>query len=82
MNTDLIIASSAPGESPPPPSRNNLGTISDIRHDIVRTGTTISEVHRDVSNTHTMVSKLLKSQEETNGQNRSVGAICALFIAE
>jgi len=56
--------SSAPEDSPPPLSRNNHGTVSDIRHDIVRAGTTISEVHRDVVNTRTMVCKILKGQED------------------
>jgi len=67
-----IFVSSAPGESPPPLSRNNHGTVADIRHDIVRAGTTISEVHRDVMSTRAMVLKILKGQEGVDVQDRFV----------
>lgn len=52
----LMFIFSAPGDSPPPLPRVTHGTVSDIRHDVVKTRVMVSDVHRDVSNTQTMVS--------------------------
>jgi len=66
---------SAPGPSPPPPSRNTHGTSSDIHQDI-------ANVHRDVVNPNDVVYWMLNSQEGTSGQDWSVGVACAPSIAE
>jgi len=52
----------------------------------MRTSAVVSEVHRDVAGTHTMVSdihhNMLKSQEGTNGQHRSVSDMRTPFITK
>jgi len=77
-----MFVSSVPGESPPLP-RNTPGTVSDIRHDVVKTRAMVSEVHRDVVDTHTMVSNIyrntLNSQGGADDQHRSVSDMCTLF---
>lgn len=76
----LILAfSSVPGEAPPPLPRNSHGTVSDIRHDIVKAGSIISEVHRDVVDTQAMVHNILKSQEGVGGRDRLVSTL-ALYL--
>jgi hypothetical protein len=71
------VATSAPGESLPPPPRNTRGTASDVRRDV-------SEVHRDLVNTQVMVSdmhrNMLKSKEEATGQPQLVSVTHTLSI--
>ena len=61
---------------------NTHGTVSDIRCDIAKTGTTISEVHHDVANTQAIVSKIPKNQEGAGAQDQLVSVIRILFVTE
>jgi len=59
-----------------------------MRHDndVTKTRTIVSEVRRDLANTYNVVSdihrNMLKNQEATNSQRRSVSDHHALSIAE
>ena len=77
-----MFASSAPRESPPPLPRKTPVTASDVHRDVVKAGAIISEVQRDVANTQVMVRDMLKGQQETGGQDRSVSETWALSVAE
>jgi len=72
-----MFASSAPGESLPPPPRSTHGTISDIRHGVVKTHAAVSEIECGVSSTRAMVSEIHRnivgSQEGSDGTGPSVG---------
>ena len=75
----LIFASSAPGEFPLPAPRNPHVTAFDVRRDVVKAGAIISEVQRDLANTQAIVRDMMKGQQETGGQDRSVSDTCALL---
>ena len=72
-----MLASSAPGESLPPPPRSTHGTVSDIRHGVVKTHAAVSELEYGVSSTRVMVSEIHRTivggQEGSDGTGLSVG---------
>ena len=41
-----MSASSAPGDSPPPPPGSTHGTVSDIHNDLVKNNVILSNIHR------------------------------------
>ena len=61
----------------PPPPRSTHGTISDIRHGVVKTHAAVSEIECGVSSTRAMVSEIHRnivgSQEGSDGTGPSVG---------
>ena len=70
-----------PGK-PPPLLRHPHEAASDVHRDVVKASTTIAEVHHDVMNTQAMVCKILKSQEEVGGQDRSASITCTLPVTK
>ena len=68
----LTFASSAPGQSPPPPQRIRHETVSDVQRDVMKAEAIISDVQRDVANTQAIVRDMLN-------QDLSVSDTCALL---
>ena len=80
------LTPSAPGESLPPPQKTGHGTVSDIRHDIVKTRATISELGAGVTDTHAMVSNIhravVQGQEGSGGKPLLVRQNHALVVTK
>jgi len=81
-----MFASSAPGESLPPPPKGMHGTISDIRHGVVKTHAAVSELECGVSSTRAMVSEIHRNivggQGGSDGPGPSVGGTRTLPVTE
>ena len=70
----------------PLPQKTAHGTVSDIRHDIVKTRAIISELGANVVGTHTMVSDIhravVQGQEGSGGKPLLVRQTHALVVTE
>ena len=74
------LTPSAPGESLPPPQKTGHGTVSDIRHDIVKTRATISELGAGVTDTHAMVSNIHRAVVQGQGGGGGPLFVCQTHV--